>query len=97
MYPCEKCLNNRWNYEYIDGWVRAICEICGNEVEFEAKKESKYEIRIGDECKKCNTITIFKKSKFKPKKLKKLYYYTGYIFCPKCRTVYYSDKYKIVN
>lgn len=37
MRACEKCLENNWKYEYIEGYVRAECECCGYEVEFKAK------------------------------------------------------------
>ena len=40
MRNCSKCLENNWKYEYIDGWIVATCQECGNEVEFPAKKKS---------------------------------------------------------
>ena len=43
-------------------------------------------------CRKCKTPL-----KYKASKLKKKYYYTGYYRCPKCKTIYYSDKFKIIN
>ena len=41
MRPCEKCYENRWKFELIDGWVKATCELCGYEVEFETKRSKK--------------------------------------------------------
>ena len=41
MYPCNKCLENFWSYEEIDGYIRATCQICGNEVEFPTRKTKK--------------------------------------------------------
>lgn len=32
MRPCERCLENKWTYVYVDGWVTATCEHCGHEV-----------------------------------------------------------------
>lgn len=41
MRLCDKCLENNWKYEYIDGYIRAICQNCGHEVEFPSKKLKK--------------------------------------------------------
>lgn len=41
MYPCNKCLENSWSFDKIEGIVKATCNLCGNEVEFEPKKKSK--------------------------------------------------------
>lgn len=38
MRPCEKCLENNWSFEIIEGFVRATCNLCGYEVEFLTKK-----------------------------------------------------------
>ena len=45
MRSCIQCLENKWNFQYIDGWIRASCINCGCEIEFEAKD--------GKQCKKC--------------------------------------------
>jgi hypothetical protein len=98
MYPCEKCLENIWWYEYIDGWVIATCKNCGNEVEFETKNSDKPRIKaVGDLCRNCGTPVILKKFKFNYKKLKKRYYYTACYFCPRCKTDYFSDEFKVIN
>lgn len=95
MRPCEQCLENWWTYKKLDdGWTRATCQICGNEVEWE---KSKKDWKEGDLCTKCDTPVEFKESKFKPQKLKKPYYFTHYLICPKCKTFYMNDKYKILN
>jgi DNA polymerase II large subunit len=39
MQSCRNCLENKWSYKFVDGWVKAECQICGNEVEFKVKKE----------------------------------------------------------
>ena len=41
MSPCQKCLENSWRYEYNEGWIKAICDFCENEVEFASKKLKK--------------------------------------------------------
>lgn len=41
MYPCKKCLENNWHYNYIDGYVIATCENCGFETNWQAKQEIK--------------------------------------------------------
>ena len=38
MNRCSGCLENDWKYKHIDGYVIAICQQCGKEVEFLAKK-----------------------------------------------------------
>lgn len=41
MRACEKCLENNWRFEKIEDVIRATCETCDYEVEFQARK-SKY-------------------------------------------------------
>lgn len=45
MRSCEKCQENRWKFEYIEGWIRATCELCLWEVEFQSKKLTKKDER----------------------------------------------------
>ena len=99
MGICNKCLENNWKFEKLDGfWIKAICQQCGNEVEWESKKLNKLKIeKEGDLCRKCKIPVIMHYSKFNKKKLKKAYYYNQFLQCPKCRHAYYQDKYKIIN
>jgi len=93
MNPCNKCLENYWDFKNIDGYVIATCKNCGNEAEFKSKdKEKMFE---GKPCRKCKTPVLLKESRFKESKLKKPYYYTHYYRCPKCKTFYMSERYKI--
>ena len=41
MKPCYKCNSNKWKYLFDDNtrWVTAICQKCGNEIQFPAKKK----------------------------------------------------------
>jgi len=43
MRPCEECLENNWgNFKKgDDGFVTAICQNCGKEVSWKAKKQEK--------------------------------------------------------
>ncbi len=93
MQRCNNCLENNWDFKYIDGWIKATCNLCGHEVEFEAKKKNE----VNKNCRKCDTELIVKQAKKKPKQLKKKYYYTAYNYCPKCKTIYYNNKYKVFN
>lgn len=95
MRPCENCLENNWKYEYINGYIRAICNNCGYEVEFEARNKEK--IKEGSHCRKCNAIVEKKESKFNKKKLKKNYYFTHYYQCPECKENYWVEEFKIIN
>lgn len=38
MGMCDQCLENNWSFKYIEGYVRATCNLCGHEVEFQSKK-----------------------------------------------------------
>ena len=96
MSNCKNCLENSWSYKYEDDkTILATCNICGNEVSFNAKK--KIRIKAGDLCRKCKNPIIYKDSKFNKKKLLKNYYFTGYYYCPKCKTFYMSEEFKIYN
>lgn len=98
MLPCDKCLENSWSFDISEGWVKAICKFCNNEVEFEtAKKRNDSEWYVGKPCRHCQKPVILKNSPFNPKKLKKAYYYTAYYWCNGCKTFYMSDEFKIVN
>lgn len=97
MNFCEKCLENNWDFKYNDGFIMATCQNCGHEVEFEAKKKPYKKPAYGQIC-KCGKATLCKKKlKFKQSKLKKSYYYTDCFFCPACKKLFYSDKFKIWN
>lgn len=40
MRPCDKCLDNNWRFEKLDGgYIRATCNGCGYEVEWQTKKK----------------------------------------------------------
>lgn len=45
MLPCKNCFENNWSYEYIEGYIKAICKNCGYEVEFESKKLKKQRLK----------------------------------------------------
>ena len=38
MQPCPKCLENKWYYDYVEGWIRATCQFCDFEIQFPTKK-----------------------------------------------------------
>ena len=91
MYPCKNCLENFWKIKKIENEMVATCQICGYEVRWDYEKWYN-----GKPC-SCGTKVIFKSCKMKQSKLKKSYYYTGYFKCPKCKKIYFSDKYKVNN
>ena len=90
MRPCERCLENNWRYEKIDGWIRATCRMCDYVVEWELKPEPKY-----TRCRKCHTKTI----KRMPEKRNpnKAFWYEYYYWCPRCHTQYMPEEAKIPN
>lgn len=97
MRLCQKCLENNWSFKNEDDKsTTATCKNCGYEVNFHGV-EKKDKFHEGDLCRKCGSKIRIKESKFKPSKLKKLYYYTAYYYCDKCRTSYYSNKFRVIN
>lgn len=94
MCLCNKCLENRWKFVKVNEFIRATCQYCGNEVEFEAKQEAKAYAK--DFCLKCKArLKVYNKSRVKPRKA---YYYKGdnnFLFvkiCPKCKTIWLNPK-----
>jgi len=95
--PCDECLDNNWKYEYLDsGRIKAQCQVCLNEVEFEAKKKNKSKgtliEKVGDPCRKCDGKVILKEPRKHKQKSKT--YYTAYYYCEKCKTIFYHPKFK---
>ena len=106
MSPCKICGSNNWSYKFEknekfpNGEVEATCKKCNYYVKFPSRKkekEEKKEIVEGQPCKKCGDKIIIRESKFKKKKLEKAYYFNYYYYCPKCKTIYYAEKFKIFN
>lgn len=48
-------------------------------------------------CRVDGTPLIVKETKRTTDQLKKPFYYTAYYFCPRCRRMYFSDKFKQIN
>lgn len=95
MSNCNKCLENNWSFKKLDdGFIQATCEMCGYEIQWEKKKQT-----LGDNspCVKCGGEVKYFESKFKPSKLKKPFYYTGFYRCMKCKTFYMSEEFKVVT
>jgi hypothetical protein len=38
MYPCRKCLENRWSFEKRENFIFATCQSCAAEVSFQTRK-----------------------------------------------------------
>ncbi len=98
MYPCNFCFENIWKFKSVDNWIIATCQSCGKEIEFKSTQQRpKHISKTGDKCKKCNNPVILRETRKKLKQLKKSYYYTAYFYCTKCRTMYFDDRFKVVN
>lgn len=94
MRHCSNCLENNWSFKKLDdGFIQATCEMCGNEIQWEKKKQK----LDGSPCIKCGGNVQYFDSKFNKKKLLKPFYYTGYHKCLTCKTFYMSDDYKVVT
>lgn len=50
-----------------------------------------------ENCKNCGYPLVQKATKKTPGQLRKPYYYTAYYYCVRCKKLYHSDKFKIVN
>lgn len=96
MNACNNCLENNWSYKHIDGYIIANCNLCDYEVEFKAIKK-KLSLKAGNPCRKCKTPIILRETKRKPSQLKKAYYFTAYYYCPKCRTMYMDNRFRVNN
>ena len=46
MRNCNRCLDNNWKIKKEEGWYKAECQMCGNDVEFEAYTQPKREKKI---------------------------------------------------
>ena len=77
-----------------EGIVIATCELCGHEVQFPVKEKQRIN-NEGDKCRHCQTPVILVEIKKKPNQLKKVFYYTAYLKCPKCKTFYMQEKFKV--
>ena len=49
MSPCAKCLENKWNFTFNEGWITATCEFCENEVVFASKKLKQQSVGSGEQ------------------------------------------------
>lgn len=92
MRNCSKCLENNWSFEKIENIVRATCNVCDNEVEFEARAEIKKPLIF---CRKCD-VRLEKKFHGKKWKLKEgqTYYFEWWLKCPKCRRTFLQEEAK---
>lgn len=50
-----------------------------------------------DTCKTCGTKLIKRETRKKPSQLNQPYYYTAYLYCPRCHKLYHSEKFKVIN
>lgn len=87
MRPCDKCFENSWEFQRVDGYVRATCRFCGHEVEW----------KPAPLCRHCDVKLVIHPSKFKMSKLHKAYYYTATRKCPSCKRTYLDDEFKVMN
>jgi ribonuclease HI len=50
-----------------------------------------------EKCSTCGSKLITKETQKKPSQLKKPFYYTAYLYCPACKKLYHSEKFKVIN
>ena len=85
MNACNKCLENNWGFRKIENMIEATCKICDNIVEFEAKPDQE-KMELGSACRKCGSEIVIREAKKKQ-------VYSHYLYCIKCRTIYFSSDY----
>lgn len=54
MRTCNRCFENNWQFEHIDGYVRATCKNCGNEIR-KHKSTGAYYYSAYFQCPACKT------------------------------------------
>lgn len=90
MRPCDKCLENNWSFENIENIVRATCQFCGYEVEWEPKEKTFHKC---SRCRKCGGT--LKRHTFKHHKTNALYWFLWGWKCVKCHRIYNDEKSKV--
>jgi len=103
MRNCEKCFENIWGFQKIEGTIIATCKLCAHEVQFSArnfktKKKTDIIYRDGDICKKCNgCLRLITFSRKNDKHLTKSFYFTKAFKCDKCSKLYFEERFKVTN
>lgn len=98
MNYCSRCLERNWSFQKKENWIIATCNNCQNEVVFAAKADSRpQKMDEGTPCRKCGTALKWNSSKLKAKRLRNAWHYCKWLKCEKCRTVYYSDDFKVLR
>ena len=69
------------------------CSQCGNEIQSEKQKHDSDE----EPCRKCGGKLHWNSSKLTKKRLKRVYHYSKWLKCEKCRTAYFNDEYRIYH
>lgn len=93
MRPCSQCLENHWVFEFIDGFVRATCQICSYEVEFEAKRDHN-RITGDTPCRKCGGKLEYRERKPNKPILPSGIYFLYWWKCQKCSTTFMAGEAK---
>lgn len=99
MYPCSKCLENKWTFKPNENMVVATCFFCGNEVEFEGRTKTFAKVTSPeDACPRCKEFQLTwreHRPNWKPKK-ESPYFFTRWLKCGECDFVQFFEEYKIM-
>ena len=95
MNLCNKCFENYWRFDKTDDEILAACQMCGNEIGFPMKKKALIK-NVGDLCRRCKTLVVYKEHQpnFRPKKQN--YYYKAWLKCPNCKNQYMLESEKVI-
>lgn len=93
---CNKCLEKNWFFKKLEGAVLAVCQYCGNEVEFSFEERGS-DWQPGMPCPDCKTPLKKRQHKLplKPKVLKRAYHFNWWCWCQKCKKVFHNPKAKV--
>lgn len=76
-------------------YISSRCLSCGHERRWERWVKPEKMKEPGQQCRKCLNFIVKQESKRKPRKAGQEYYFSHYLKCLGCKTIYMDDKYKI--
>lgn len=91
MRPCEKCLENNWKFQNIENLVKATCQMCGHEVEWEPQHKTIDK----SPCRKCGGV--LGKHFFRSHKKNASYWFLWGWKCAKCKQIYNDNRARVTK
>ncbi len=100
MRACDNCLENNWKFTVLpERWIRATCNLCGHDIEFEGKAKVFAKVSSPEEaCPRCQEFQLTWKEHrpgWRPKPAQP-YYFSRWLKCGECDFVQYIDEFKVI-